>query len=251
MMSSPVRPDLTPAGFGLPPVPPRPDVAPQPPRRGWSAGRRRLVAGLVVLVDRRSGGDRDRGVQRPPARRVRVPADAPVPAQRAVPVEPVRTDPVSGEHRERAGRRGGRRRRRDRARHRGDRRPVPVRRDDEPDGEPTGGRPLLLGHRARHLRSGPRLVAPAPAVPGDRPRTGRAGVHARRPRERRADQPAMDERDRGRRRRRSVRTLRAVLGAVSPPARVRPRHGTRPRGGAERADVLDRRRQGHGPVSDG
>ena len=49
-MSSPVRPDLIPAGFGLPPVPPRPDVAPQPPRRGWSAGRRRLVAGLVVLV---------------------------------------------------------------------------------------------------------------------------------------------------------------------------------------------------------
>jgi hypothetical protein len=50
MMSSPVRPDLIPAGFGLPPVPPRPDVAPQPPRRGWSAGRRRLIAGLVVLV---------------------------------------------------------------------------------------------------------------------------------------------------------------------------------------------------------
>ena len=50
MMSSPVRPDLVPTGFGLPPVPPRPDVAPRPPRRGWSPGRRRLVAGLVVLV---------------------------------------------------------------------------------------------------------------------------------------------------------------------------------------------------------
>ena len=50
MMSSPVRPDLIQAGRGHPPVPPRPDVAPQPPPRGWSAGRRRFVAGLVLLA---------------------------------------------------------------------------------------------------------------------------------------------------------------------------------------------------------